>query len=92
MRKHAAGEHATVDVRYADTGLALLVANQTAHADASAESAGHGLIGMRERIALYGGTLEAVPFKRSRELGSMWHDTLPAVRSGRPGESSVIYG
>jgi signal transduction histidine kinase len=74
VRKHADGGHATVDVRYGDNGLALLVANQTAHADASPESAGHGLIGMRERIALYGGTLQVT----HQPSGSFsLHATLP---------------
>jgi signal transduction histidine kinase len=74
VRKHAAGAHTTVDVRYGDSGLALCVANEAASAGASSEPAGHGLIGMRERIALYGGTLRVT----RQPSGSFWlHATLP---------------
>jgi signal transduction histidine kinase len=76
VRKHAAGANALVDVRYGDSGLALLVANEAPRAEASPGSAGHGLIGMRERIALYGGTLQV---DRQPSGRFSLHATLPTL-------------
>jgi signal transduction histidine kinase len=59
--KHAGPTHARVVVRYmpdaielevVDDGLSTAVATRSAHE-------GHGLLGMRERVALYGGSFEA---------------------------------
>ncbi|MDX6570807.1 MAG: hypothetical protein QOH15_3385 [Gaiellales bacterium] len=56
--KHAGGAHAEVHVRYGHDSLELeIVDNGTAHA--SAAGGGHGLVGMRERVALYGGRIDA---------------------------------
>lgn len=59
--KHAAG--AAVEVRVGrDAGaLCLDVVDDGPAAAASVNGSGHGLIGMRERLLLYGGTLEAGP-------------------------------
>jgi signal transduction histidine kinase len=57
--KHAGSAEAQVTVRYGASALELEVADNGSGAGASANSGGHGLIGMRERAALYGGTLEA---------------------------------
>ena len=58
--KHAKGASAQVTVRYDDASVQLEVADDGPGVD-GANGAGHGLVGMRERVALYGGTLEAGP-------------------------------
>jgi signal transduction histidine kinase len=57
--RHGAGA-AVVDIRYGESGLDLSVRNPAVHGEATGES-GHGILGMRERAALLGGTLEAGP-------------------------------
>lgn len=67
-RKHG-GPDASASVRlvYFDDGLGLLVeddgrgAAHELYEDGGADGAGHGLIGMRERIGMVGGTLDAGP-------------------------------
>src|SRR5207249_2705156 len=56
--KHAGPARATVTVRYEEHELKLEIADSgRGHADGS--GGGHGLIGMRERVALYGGEMDA---------------------------------
>jgi signal transduction histidine kinase len=57
--KHAGGGHASVYVRYGDTSLELEICDDGTGSAASVTSGGHGLVGMRERVALYGGRLDA---------------------------------
>jgi signal transduction histidine kinase len=57
--KHAGGAPATVCVRYGADALELEILDDGAAGEASAPGGGHGLAGMRERVALYGGRLEA---------------------------------
>jgi signal transduction histidine kinase len=60
-RKHAGPRaSATVTLRYCEDALMLTIADDGRGAAAVADS-GHGLTGMRERVALYGGTLTAGP-------------------------------
>jgi signal transduction histidine kinase len=60
--KHAGATSAEVVVRYGDGAVELLVADDgRGLSDGAAESGGHGLVGMRERVAVYGGELEAGP-------------------------------
>jgi signal transduction histidine kinase len=58
--KHARADRAEVLVRYGDGEVELEVTdNGTGGGDGA--SGGHGLVGMRERIAVYGGELDAAP-------------------------------
>ena len=57
--KHAGDAHATVVVRYGADSLELEVVDDGPGAAAPVASGGHGLVGMRERVALYGGRFEA---------------------------------
>lgn len=58
--KHAKGAHAQVLIRYVDSHVQLEIADD-GPGQATTDGLGHGLVGMRERVALYGGTLEAGP-------------------------------
>jgi signal transduction histidine kinase len=62
VRKHG-GPAATAQVvlRYCEDALVLMITDDGRGAAATADGAGHGLIGMRERIAVYGGSLQAGP-------------------------------
>jgi signal transduction histidine kinase len=56
--RHAAAQRATVTL---DTGAGILhvvVADDGAGTSSEGRSGGHGLVGMRERVAVYGGSLE----------------------------------
>jgi signal transduction histidine kinase len=62
VRKHggpAAGAH--VVLRYCEDALLLTITDDGRGAAAANDGAGHGLIGMRERVAVYGGSLQAGP-------------------------------
>jgi signal transduction histidine kinase len=56
--KHARAGRAWVTVRYAPRAIELEIADDGRGPDGPAKTGGHGLIGMRERVALYDGTLE----------------------------------
>ena len=58
--KHAPGSHAEVVIRFHDNKVNLEIADDGTEAGVE-DGLGHGLVGMRERVALYGGTLEAGP-------------------------------
>jgi signal transduction histidine kinase len=58
--KHAAASHAQVVLRYSDEELAVDVIDDGRGTTQNGD-AGHGLIGMRERVALYDGDLIAGP-------------------------------
>ncbi len=57
--KHAGNASAQVRVRYGWESLELEIVDDGSAVLASAPSGGHGLVGMRERVALYGGRLDA---------------------------------
>ena len=61
-RKHGGpAARAEVLLRYCEDVLVLRITDDGHGATAAADGAGHGLTGMRERVALYGGTLRAGP-------------------------------
>jgi signal transduction histidine kinase len=57
--KHAGEARASVRVRYGAESLELEIVDDGAGAQAPVTGGGHGLAGMRERVALYGGRLDA---------------------------------
>src|SRR5207237_3660207 len=59
--KHAGDAAAEVVIRYGARALELEVVDDGRGRSISVNGSGHGLIGMRERVALYGGRLEAGP-------------------------------
>jgi signal transduction histidine kinase len=57
--KHGAGAHARVVLRWGDDALELEIAdNGRGPPPDGMQTPGHGLIGMRERVTLFGGSLE----------------------------------
>jgi signal transduction histidine kinase len=58
--KHARAQHAEVTVRYGDGHVELSVSDD-GRGTGDGDGGGHGLVGMRERLSVYGGELEAGP-------------------------------
>lgn len=63
VRKHAPGSMASVAIAYGLSDITIRVENDgsTVRSAGSPTGYGHGLIGMRERVALYDGSLTAEP-------------------------------
>jgi len=60
--RHSSGATiVTVDVSYSADGVVVEVGNDGLHAAEPTTTGGHGIVGMRERVALYGGTVESGP-------------------------------
>jgi len=57
--KHAGDSRASVNIRYERDLLELEIVDDGTGASTDVSSGGHGLVGMRERVALYGGRLDA---------------------------------
>jgi signal transduction histidine kinase len=74
--KHAGDARASVHVRYGRDSLELEISDDGGVARQSAVSGGHGLVGMRERVALYGGSLHA----GRRETGGFTVRVLLPIR------------
>lgn len=89
--KHA-GDWASVriDLRYSGDAVQVSVADDGRGASAADDGSGHGVIGMRERVAAYGGTLRAGPRPGG---GFVVEASIPlgrddaAVRAERPSTS-----
>jgi signal transduction histidine kinase len=73
--KHADATRAEVRVRYSGDHIELSVSDDGNGRPGSA-GGGHGLIGMRERVSVYGGELEAGP---GPDGGFRLHATLPVT-------------
>jgi signal transduction histidine kinase len=59
--KHAGDANTHVDIRYGTDSLELEIADDGSGASTPMPSGGHGLVGMRERVALYGGRIDTGP-------------------------------
>ena len=59
--KYAGDARTTVRVLYGSDSLELEIADDGTAGNTGAPGGGHGLVGMRERVALYGGRLQASP-------------------------------
>jgi signal transduction histidine kinase len=59
--KHAPGAHVQAVLRRSPEELVIEVRDDGANGAVASSPGGYGLVGMRERLALYGGTLEAGP-------------------------------
>ncbi len=59
--RHAGPARCTVRITYTADALDLRIMDDGARANGNPNGAGHGLIGMRERVALFGGELFAGP-------------------------------
>lgn len=61
VRRHSAARSADVRLAFGPEALALEVHDGGPAAQAPADPGGHGLVGIRERASLYGGTVDAGP-------------------------------
>jgi signal transduction histidine kinase len=59
--KHAGGAHALVALRFEPAELEIEVRDEGGAGRAPAPGTGHGLLGIRERVALHGGRVDAGP-------------------------------
>jgi signal transduction histidine kinase len=59
--KHAGPAHACVAVEYRPGEVRLKISDDGRGVTATTSEGGHGLLGMRERVGVYGGTLRAGP-------------------------------
>ena len=64
--RHAGGAAAAVTVHYGDEALELRVSDEGG--ERRSGSGGHGLVGMRERVAAFNGTLQAGPREHGFEV------------------------
>jgi signal transduction histidine kinase len=77
--KHARAGHAYVTIRYAAEELEVEVADD-GHGPVKSDGHGHGLVGVRERVKIYGGEMSAGP---GADGGFVLNARLP-VGGGRP--------
>jgi signal transduction histidine kinase len=87
--RHAGPAQAEVIVRYQDHAVELEILDNGQGPplrDGADGRSGHGLVGMRERVALYGGTLDAGP--RATTTGTA--ETGYAVRARLPTDAGAM--
>lgn len=61
--KHGGPTGVRIDIRFEPDALELSVRDHGRRPAAAVEGGGHGLVGMRERVAMYGGRIEAGPHR-----------------------------
>ncbi len=74
--RHAGASHAEVEIRYDEDAVRIEVVDDGNGALKEPRPGGHGLVAMRERVALVGGTLDAGP---GPEGGWRVQATLPST-------------
>jgi signal transduction histidine kinase len=79
-RRHAPGSAVDVELDYADSSLGMRIRDNGPGTSNGAAPEGHGLLGMRERAAMVGGTLRAGPISK----GFLVEATLPIERAAKP--------
>jgi len=84
--KHAAASRVDVVIEGDDDRLELRVSDDGKGFDPGASSSGFGLVGMRERVDLLGGTIAIEPQERR---GTTIHVTLPLDHEPAPGLTAV---
>jgi signal transduction histidine kinase len=87
--RHAGPAQAEIVVRYQDHAVELEILDNgqgPGPRDGADGRSGHGLVGMRERVALYGGTLDAGP--RATTTGTA--ETGYAVRARLPTDAGAM--
>jgi signal transduction histidine kinase len=75
--KHARAQRAEVLLRYEPNAVEIVVTDDGC-GDTSATDSGHGLIGMRERVSVYGGQLWAGPIEQG---GFQLRARLPLIKA-----------
>ncbi|HEX2895199.1 MAG TPA: ATP-binding protein [Marmoricola sp.] len=60
VRRHSGASRCEVCVDYGPDRITVAVVDD-GHGTSTGEGGGHGLLGMRERVSLYGGELSAAP-------------------------------
>jgi signal transduction histidine kinase len=77
--KHAGAARSTVTIRYTQSAVELCVEDDGNGAPLETNEQGHGLVGMRERVSIYGGTLETAsrPGGGFRVLARLPLETAP---------------
>ncbi|MET7298993.1 histidine kinase [Embleya sp. NPDC005575] len=87
-RKHAGPDAtATVGVGYGEDGLEMEISDDGRGAAAPGDGMGHGLVGMRERVAMLGGRLRTGP-----SVGGGWSVSAILPYAARPESSSISSG
>jgi signal transduction histidine kinase len=76
--RHAAASAVRIEIGVSEDGIVTAVTDDGVGFDVSAGHGGFGLIGMRERVAFAGGSLEI----GSSDAGTCVTFRLPAARSG----------
>jgi signal transduction histidine kinase len=74
--KHAAASRADIRVRYDGDHVEIEVRDDGRGIASTSNGGGHGLLGMRERVTIYGGELDAGPLA---EGGFRLHARLPVA-------------
>ncbi len=88
--RHSGTERAVVEVTEADGSIRVCVRDDGKGFDLSQETDGFGLLGMRERVELAGGTLEVASTPGE---GASITAVLPARhRQGDPGKGAIVAG